>query len=127
MAQYEDVQTSTVAVAGFICAVLVFALMVLVQVLYYRQVHWMQARQQEQPPPEWSSVKAEQEARLQTRGMDQDGKTVVIPIDEAMDQVVAQYAAAPQPTGTPQPATTPKTPSSRPAGGASAGGVGHGK
>jgi len=95
MAQYDDVKTSTVALFGLIGAIITFALVVFVMVLYYRFA--AQERFDKlisQAPAELSDVTANQQAKLaEYRWIDQSKGVVAIPISRAMNIVVAELLA----------------------------------
>jgi len=95
MAGHEDVKTSAVALVGFLGAVVLFALIILLQVVYYwaaeRQV---QRKEIDAPESELREAVAAQQAKLVGyRWVDQKQGIVAIPIQRAMDLVVRDLAA----------------------------------
>jgi hypothetical protein len=90
MSHYEDLNTTKIALAGFIGAVLVSATTLLVMVLF----HWEMAEQNQikvinPPAAEYDSLVADQRAKLASyRWLDPEKKIVQIPIVKAMDLVL---------------------------------------
>ncbi|NMC21781.1 MAG: hypothetical protein GYA33_15330 [Thermogutta sp.] len=84
----RDINTSTVALIGFIGALIVFAIIILLQVVYLRWISAREARDRQVPPSEWSRVRAEQEARLNVPVPPQGSEPGSLPISAAMDVVV---------------------------------------
>jgi hypothetical protein len=107
---YEDVKTSTIALAGLIGAIVVFALILLLMVLYYRVSNQqVQIKQTGEPPAEWTNLKTAQEGKLLSyRWVDPKRKIVAIPIDLAMRLVTAEVAASGRPKVVPRPAVVKK-------------------
>jgi hypothetical protein len=108
--RYEDVKTSTIALAGLIGAIVVFALILLLMVIYY-QVNRQQTqiKQINEPPAEWSNLKTAQEGKLSSyRWVDPQRKIVAIPIDLAMRLVTAEVAASGRPKLVPRPSVIKK-------------------
>ncbi len=95
MANYDDIKTSTVALIGAIGTILVVAIILLLAVLYYRQEQAIDVRDRDRPNAEWSTVRAEQQARLQTVAIGSDAKPVGESISEAMRGVVRDLSAPP--------------------------------
>lgn len=127
MREYEDVRTSTLALVGLLGAILTFAVVVLVMVVYYRvSAQERYQKQISQAPAELSNLVANQQAKLtEYRWVDQQKGVVTIPIDRAMQLVVAELSseAGSKPSRRPEPASDvdaskPEAPS-RPAGTAS--------
>ncbi|WP_460167275.1 hypothetical protein [Thermostilla marina] len=92
-----DLNTSTIALLGFVGAILIFAIIVALMVLYYHDMQKYDQRKMTAPAEEWSTVKAEQETRLRTAlppGPDlPDGR---LSIEEAIRKTLdAGDAAAP--------------------------------
>jgi hypothetical protein len=112
---YEDVKTTTVALAGVIGAIATFALILLLMVIYYR-VNNQQTliKQTDEPPAEWTSLKTTQEGKLESyRWVDQKRQIVAIPIGLAEQLVVAEVAASGRPKAVPRPAAV-KKPAAKP-------------
>jgi len=97
VAQYDDVRTSTVALVGFLGAIILVGIVFLLQVVYYRAAA-AQYREKEldQPVVELVRVTADQQAALtQYRWVDQAKGVVAIPIERAMELVVREGAPGP--------------------------------
>ena len=107
---YEDVKTSTVALAGLIGAIATFALILLLMVFYYQvDRQQTQIKQTAEPPAEWTSLKTAQEGKLDSyRWVDAKRKIVAIPIDLAMHLVTTEVAASGRPKPVPRPAVLKK-------------------
>jgi len=94
MARYNDTNTPMLALVGFVGAILIFALIVGLQVLYYSTAE----KETEQkviaaPTAESDSIITEQEIKLTQYGwLDRKANKVAIPIDRAMELVVAELA-----------------------------------
>lgn len=98
---HDDTNTPTIALLGFLGAISVFAIIVLLEVVYYH-VAAQQEYQKDisQPYVELSNVLQEQQARLETyRWVDEKKKIVAIPIQRAMDLVVGDLSADTKKTG----------------------------
>lgn len=95
MPAYEDVRTSTLALVGLLGAILTFAVVVLVMVVYYRvSARERYEKQISQAPAELSNLVANQQARLaEYRWVDQQKGVVTIPIDRAMQLVVSELSS----------------------------------
>jgi hypothetical protein len=94
----DDVNTPVIALVGFISAILFFAIIVLLEVVFY----WAETQQHEkdlgQPPQELATLMHNQQARLaEYRWVDENKGVVAIPIDRAMELVVADLSAATKP------------------------------
>lgn len=89
----RDINTSTVALIGFIGALIVFAIIVLLQVVYFRWVSAREAKDRQVPPSEWSRVRTEQEARLNVPVPPQGTEAGSLPISAAMDVVIKDLHA----------------------------------
>ena len=111
MERYEDVRTSTIALAGLIGALITFALIILLMVLYYQaDARERKLKEIDEAPAEWANLKADQEGKLTSyRWVDPKNRLVAIPIDRAMDLVVAEVAA----TGHPKEIHRPKPPAAK--------------
>lgn len=95
MAQYDDVRTSTVALVGFVGSIVVVAIIVLLQVIYYRMAaDQFRQKDLDQTLTELAEVLNVQQAKLtQYRWVDQAKGIVAIPIDRAMSLVVREAAS----------------------------------
>jgi len=95
MATGDDVNTPVIALVGFISALLFFAIIILLEVAFY----WAEAQQRyekdvSQPPLELTTLTHNQQARLaEYRWVDEKKGVVAIPIDRAMELVVADLSA----------------------------------
>lgn len=89
----RDINTSSVALIGFIGTLIVFAVIILLQVIYLRWVSAREARDRQVPPSEWSRVRVEQEARLNVPVPPQGTESGSLPIAAAMDAVVKDLRA----------------------------------
>ena len=99
MATGDDVNTPVIALVGFLSALLFFVIVVFLEVIFY----WTEARQRYvsdfgEPPQELATMVHNQQARLaEYRWIDQPKGVVAIPIDRAMELVVADLSAAAPP------------------------------
>jgi hypothetical protein len=90
MSDFNDLSTPKIAVVGFISATLVFALIVLLQAMFY----WTEAEQRivkdvDQPYVEFATLTADQQAKLASyHWVDQQQNIVAIPIKRAMELVM---------------------------------------
>jgi hypothetical protein len=90
MSHYEDLNTTKIALVGFISTVTVFVIILLMMVLF----HWEMAEQTQlkvidQPTTEIDNLVAEQKGQLaKYRWIDPEKKIVQIPIKQAMDLVL---------------------------------------
>ena len=90
----DDLNTPKIAVVGFIGSIVVFALFILMQVMFY----WAEAREHvvkdiDQPYMEYANLTADQQARLaKYQWIDEKQKTVAIPIKRAMELVVDELS-----------------------------------
>ena len=98
MSHYEDLNTTKIALAGFISTVAVFALILLMIVLF----HWEMAEQNQlkvvdQPAVEFDTLAADQKAQLtKYRWLDPEQKIVQIPIKQAMELVLEELQKPPE-------------------------------
>lgn len=99
MAQPDDLNTPMIAIVGFLGAIATFAIIVVLQVLYYQLEAVEQYKKEvSQAPAELSNVLADQEAKLAGyRWVDQQKRLVAVPIDRAMRLVVDDLAAGRDP------------------------------
>lgn len=102
MAQYDDVGTSTIAIAGVIGALALFLLVTLLMVFYEgAQQAQNTIKNIDQPFVERDDLLAKEQARLNNYGWlkeekDKSGKkrqVYAIPIDRAMDLVVTELGS----------------------------------
>jgi hypothetical protein len=93
MADYDDVNTPLVALIGFLSAILVFAVVVALAVLYNAAQEREQYQKNiSQPYTALENLLASDRIKLvEYRWVDQKKQTVAIPIERAMALVVAQY------------------------------------
>lgn len=96
MARYDDINTTQVALTGFVSALLLFAVIVAVQVLYYNYVlAETNVKVIQSPNTEADSAIAEQEAALTTYGwLDRQAGKVQIPIDRAKQLVLEELGSS---------------------------------
>ncbi len=90
MARYDDINTPLVAVIGFISAIVVFAIIVGVQALYFGYERSVIEQQETRSPSVGAAnLIAEQETRLQRQGwINREEGRIAISIDRAMQVVV---------------------------------------
>ena len=95
MASHEDVNTPLLALIGLLGSILVFAVIVLLTILYCAAGRTPRVRQNVgQPYAELDNLLASQRAKLvEYRWLDQKSKSVAIPIDRAMQLVVAGFSS----------------------------------
>ena len=98
----DDLNTPKIAVVGFISVIIVFALIILMQVMFY----WAQSQQHmvkdiDQPYLEIANLTADQQAKLaKYQWIDEKKKIVAIPIKRAMEIVVDELSQdSPLPLG----------------------------
>jgi hypothetical protein len=90
----DDLNTPKIAVVGFIGAIVVFAIIILMQVMFY----WAQSQQHlvkdiDQPYLEIANLTADQQAKLaKYQLIDEKKKIVAIPIKRAMEIVVDELS-----------------------------------
>ena len=90
MIEQDNVDSQTITIVGIFVSLLVFVLIVGVQVLYYRmQKSDEYAKFVAVAPVELKNVQTEQLSALhQYKWVDKQNGTVMIPIEQAMQQVV---------------------------------------
>jgi hypothetical protein len=99
MAMRNDVNTPAIVMVGFISTLLIFASVILLQVMFYD----MEAQQRyekdvSQPFHELTSLVQKQQARLaEYRWVDEKKGVTAIPIDRAMELVVADLSKKSEP------------------------------
>jgi hypothetical protein len=100
MATRNDVNTPAIALVGFLAALLFFASIIFLQVVFYRVEASQRTADNRQPPLELTNLIHNQQARLaEYRWVDEKKGAVAIPIDRAMNLVVAELSKTPEPTG----------------------------
>ncbi len=94
MASHDDINTPMVAVVGFLGAIIVFAVIVLLIVVYYNAEGRQRAEKElAVPPAEIRRLVAQQEGQLADyRLLDAEKKIVAIPISRAMALVASELA-----------------------------------
>jgi hypothetical protein len=97
MSHYEDLNTTKIALAGFISTVGVFALILLMMVLFHREMaEQTQLKVVDQPAVEYDTLTADQRAKLASyRWLDPEKKIVQIPIKQAMGLVLEELQQPP--------------------------------
>ncbi|NUQ61614.1 MAG: hypothetical protein HUU20_03945 [Pirellulales bacterium] len=107
MTSHNDVNTPMVALIGFLGAVLTFAVIVLLTVIYYAaEEREDYAKNISQPYTELENLLATQRAKLvEYHWVDQKNQVVAIPIDRAMQLVVVEGRANPRAEGSRQGST----------------------
>jgi hypothetical protein len=95
MERYNDMNTPMIAFVGVVGTVVLFAAIVGLQVLYYTLAEQDYRRKVvEVPTIESDSIIAEQQIQLTQYGwLDREQNKVAIPIDRAMERVVADLQA----------------------------------
>ena len=95
MTQRDDLNTSAIALVGFLGALLVFAVIVLLQVVFYVVESRQDVRKRiDVPWAERAGLEDAQRGKLTSyRWVDQNQGVVAIPVSVAMEKVVAERAA----------------------------------
>jgi hypothetical protein len=98
MSHYEDLNTTKIALIGFIGTVLVFAVILLMIVLFERHMAELeQTKVVDQPAVEYATLSSAQQGELATyRWIDREKKIVQIPIGQAMDIVLKEISKSPK-------------------------------
>lgn len=120
MAGQDDIKTSTIALIGFVGAIVIFAIIILLQVVYYaaaaRQV---QAKDVDQQYAALEDKLTNQQAKLSGyRWVDRNQGIIAVPIERAMELTVRDIVAGkmqPPPAGAVQPAAASEPPRGAPA------------
>ncbi len=88
----DDVNAPLLALIGFLSAIVVFAIIVLLTVIYYAaEARQEYAKNISQPYTEVENLLSSQQAKLiEYRWVDRENDVVAIPIDRAMKLVVAE-------------------------------------
>ncbi len=93
--RYDDPNVATSAVVGVVGAILLFVIIVAMQALFYRADEAEKERKvYNQPYQELVQLRAQQQEKLNGyRWVDPKAKVVAIPIDRAMELVVAESSS----------------------------------
>lgn len=95
MAHQDDLNTSLIAVVGFISALLTFLCIILIQVWYYNYREGeIERKLISQPFAEYESLKADQDEILNSYTIDSEKQVYKLPIDVAMDVVVRETVSS---------------------------------
>jgi hypothetical protein len=99
MAPRDDVNTPVIALVGFISALLFFAIIILLEVMFYHiEAQQRYEKDINQPPQELTAlVQREQATLAEYRWVDEKKGVVAIPIDRAMELVVADLSSRAKP------------------------------
>jgi hypothetical protein len=99
MATRDDVNTPAIAMVGLISALLFFASIILLQVMFYRlETQQRYEKDVSQPFAELTTLVQRQQAKLaEYRWVDEKKGVVAIPIDRAMELVVANLSKPAEP------------------------------
>jgi hypothetical protein len=94
MTKYDDVNTPVIAAIGLLAVLGLVAFVLLLQVFYYRvEARIEQSNVIGQPPVELVTLETQQQGRLASYAWDDAKKKfVAIPIDRAMDLVLADLS-----------------------------------
>ena len=111
MAQQDDLNVGRIALIGLVSGLLLVAIILFLQVLYYGYYQGMMASPEyDQLPAEMTNYVADQQGKLVTiRVVDQERQVVSIPIDDAQRLVIDELSADPEArvTGVPDPEQPP--------------------
>jgi hypothetical protein len=93
MTTRNDVNTPVIAMVGFLSAILFFAIVVFLEVLFYRTEAQQRTVDNAVPAQELTTLVQNQQARMaEYRWVDQKKGQVAIPIHRAMELVVAELS-----------------------------------
>jgi hypothetical protein len=96
---YDDVNTPAIFAVGFLAVVALIAFVLFLQVLYYRAKSQLELEKDvDQPFVELVDLQSQQEGKLASCAWDAKKKVAAIPIDRAMDLVLAELTR-PKPPG----------------------------
>jgi hypothetical protein len=97
MSQYEDLNTTKIALAGFICTAVVFIIILATMVLFHTEMTELdRSKVIDQPAVEFATITADQQAQLaKYRWIDEKQKIVQIPIKRAMTIVLEELEQSP--------------------------------
>jgi len=95
MERHNDLNTLKIAAIGFLAALVTFAVILALQVLYYSAANEQQERKVIQAPTTQSDTLLAEQAVKLTRydWIDREKKKVMIPIDRAMELVAKELSA----------------------------------
>ena len=95
MERHHDLNTLKIAVIGFLAALVTFAVILALQVLYYSAANEQMERKVIQAPTTQSDTLLAEQAVKLTRydWIDREKRKVMIPIDRAMELVVKELSA----------------------------------
>jgi len=98
MATNDDLNTPVIAIVGLIGALIVFAIIVLLMVVFHQvDVREQYAKDLSQPYAQMSKLAADQQGRLAAYGwVDEKKKIAHIPVQRAMDLVAAELSRDPE-------------------------------
>ena len=98
MASQDDLKTPTIALVGFVGAILMFAVIVLLQVVYYHIDYRLRQRKDySQPPAELGNVVAQQQAKLADHDIEKAMETVVRDLRSGIELQADPEASQPKP------------------------------
>ncbi len=102
MATNDDLNTPVIAIVGLVGALIVFAIIVLLMVVFHQvDVRQQYAKDVGQPYAEMSKLAADQQGRLAAYGwVDEKKRIAHIPVQRAMDLVAAELSRDPEADGT---------------------------
>jgi len=92
MAYRDEVDTPLISVIGAFGAVVVFAIMIALQVIYNEAHSDLRTRLDDVQPAELSDLVAQQQAALVEYGYDQNSEKYTIPIRQAMRKTVEELS-----------------------------------
>jgi len=92
MAYRDEVDTPLISVIGAFGAVVVFAIMIALQVIYNEAHSDLRTRLDDVQPAELSDLVAQQQAALVEYGYDQNSEKYTIPIRQAMQETVEELS-----------------------------------
>jgi hypothetical protein len=95
MERHNDLNTLKIAAVGFLAALVTFAFILALQVLYYSSANEQHDRKVIQAPTTQSDTLLAEQAVKLTRydWIDRGKQTVMVPIDRAMELVVKELSA----------------------------------
>jgi len=94
MTKPEDLNTPAIVVVGLIASILVFAVVVLLMVVFYQvQAEQDYEKYVSRPPSQLTNIASRQKEKLVSYGwIDEEKQVVHIPIDRAMEIVLEELA-----------------------------------
>lgn len=115
MTERDDIRTPTLALVGVIGAVVIFAIILLLQVIYFRTTAAQRAADLDRPYAELENLTASQQEKLASyRWIDRQKNVAGVPIARAMELTVQDIADGKLPPAQPIAKPEPK-PSEKPA------------